>query len=139
MRHSSPHSARKYRQIESKQLSIRRFYRISSVKTYRLVVVATTREKVGYRLARKRDWKSLFSYNGDSFHGSVIRCSEDEIFPWVNKSQSRTFSAEITFHGARVLLYEHCFKRFHRLSESFLVRPKISPRVDILRFSITVR
>lgn len=137
MQHSWPHSARKYRQIESKQLSIRRFYQISPVKTYRLV--ATTREKVGYRLTRKRDCNSLFSYNADSFHGSVIRCSEDEIFPWVNKSQSRTLSAEITFHGARVLLYEHCFKRFPRLSESFLVRPKVSSLVDILRFSITVR
>lgn len=86
-------------------------------------------------------WRSLFSRPVDSFHGTVI--PGDERFPWVNKSQSRTLSTEITFHSAppRVfpLLALFLLARFHKAIPGLVSTPLPSwqrfSRVDISRRS----
>lgn len=72
-------------------------------------------------------WRSLFSRPVDSFHGTVI--PGDERFPWVNKSQSRTLSTEITFHSAppRVfpLLALFLLARFHKSISGLVSTPSL--------------
>lgn len=72
-------------------------------------------------------WRSLFSRPVDSFHGTVI--PGDERFPWVNKSQSRTLSTEITFHSAppRVfpLLALFLLARFHKAISGLVSTPSL--------------
>lgn len=85
-------------------------------------------------------WRSLFSRPVDSFHGTVI--PGDERFPWVNKSQSRTLSTEITFHSAppRVfpLLALFLLARFHK-AISGLVSTPLPPRQRFSRVDISRR